>query len=215
MDERDLERLLSRYADELSDDELDAVLPAALQARLRIQVDRETGGGARLMRVGLWSLGVAACLALLAFLVIPRGPIKRFTIAPELARASSAAPSDYVIGLELNQPAYVRVVVVDTRGQWRLALFGAAERKIDRANIRISRDFRLDDPRGTTKVLFAMIITARGSPPTEQDLRQCMPELLAGQTPDRAAIARALQRIAHDLESRFHCAVAFQPVPAG
>jgi hypothetical protein len=218
MDERDLERLLNRYADQLSDEELDAAIPAELRARLRAHVAREARASSRLLRAGLWSLGVAACLVLIAFLLVPRGPIKRFTITPEAVRAPSAEPSYYVVGLELNRLAYVRVVVVDARGERRLAPLDAAGTefvKTKGANVRIDRVSRPDDPRGSAEVLFVLVTASPGSSPTARDLLQCIPEPVARPTEDRRAIARGLKRIAHDLEARFNCVVAFKPVSPG
>ena len=221
MDERDLERLLNRYADQLSDEELDAAIPPEMRERLDKHVDRRSRESSMILRVAVPSvLGLAACVAFILFVLIPREPaleIERFVLASERVRTPSVEQGELRLGLALNRSAYVRVIAFDTRHERQLVplddVGGEFVRQTEGMNVRFQRVQRPDDPRGPAEVLFVMVVVSPGTSPTVEELLQSIPERIAPQTEDVHDLARALEQTARELESRFDCVVRVRAVP--
>ncbi|MBU0639014.1 MAG: hypothetical protein KKB50_09130 [Planctomycetes bacterium] len=218
----DLECLLERYADGLSDAELQMVVPAELRERLRNHIGREVHETSAILRWAPWVLAPAACLALIAFLLTQWGPpltIERMVITPERVRAPSNQPGELLLSLELSSPAHIRVVVFDARHEGRLVPLDDAGqefvRRIELAyNLRFDGASRQTDAGGAAKVLFVMVVASPGPSPSTEELLQSIPERVAPRTEDRGEIAQALKQLARQLESRFNCTTRVTPVPA-
>jgi len=162
--------------------------------------------------------GLAACVALITFLLFPRAlTIDIFEISEE-ARRSSGQRGKPMIVLKLNRSAYVRAVAFDSRHGRRLVPLDDTRRvfvrKTKEINVRFDRAPLRDDPRGPAEVLFIMVIVSPGTGPTEQDLMQSIPDVVAPQTDGGDEFARELKQIAHELESDFNCVADVIAVPA-
>lgn len=221
MDDTELERLLNRYADQLTDEQLEDVVPPELRDRLRAYVRREGRRPRQLLRLGAWGLGVAACVAFIAVLLIPEGPalsVVRFEVSPAV-RAPSGEWGTFQIDLALSDPAYLRVVVFDARHEpWVIPFDEDATEFVRRVEATYHAECpRFPDPddrRGAAEALFVMVIASPGPVPTEKDVLSANYQLLgAPQEASRAALRPRLEGIARDLESRFDCVVRVKPVP--
>jgi hypothetical protein len=214
MNECDLIRLLDSYADELSDDELQATVPPELRERLRTHVNHEIIGDRRILRLALPSfMGIAACAAVIALMLVPREQaltIQRSVVTSERVRAAAADQGELQLGLELNRPGYVRLVAFDDRHEHRLVPLddaGELTRLVRRTTVRLDHAVGPHDPAET---LFVMVIASPHGSPTPSDLLRSIPERVPGQPTDLDGYARALERIKSDLESRFDCRVRIE-----
>lgn len=216
MDERELERLLNRYADQLSDEELEAAVPAELRERLRTHVEREIRGSRRIRRLAvLGPVGLAACVALIVFLLVPQGLIKEFELGRIRVRDQSPEPAGYRISLKLHRPAYARVVVFDAHGEPLLVPFDDAAREyVRRVEHAVSVEIDRVPRPGAAEALFVMVIASPGPSPTREELLRAMTEQPTLQTSDDEGMARELGELARKLESRFDSVARFKRVPA-
>jgi hypothetical protein len=217
MNERDLIRLLDSYADELSDDELQATVPPELRERLRAHVNREMIGDRRILRLALPSfMGIAACAAVIALMLMPREQaltIQRFVVTAERVRAAATNRGKLQLGLELNRPGYVRLVAFDDRHERRLVPLddaGELTRLVRRTTVRLDHAAGPHQPAQPAETLFVMVIASPHSSPAPSDLLRSIPERVPGQPADLDGYERALERIKSDLESRFDCRVRIE-----
>ncbi len=223
MDDTELERLLNRYADQLSDEKLEAATPPELQDRLRRHAERETRGSSRIVQFGVVGLlGLAACVALMVFLILPRQAalrIERFELsAAGVHRGPDAEAAKLEIDLRLSRPGYIRVIQIDARSEpWLIPFDSDAKEFVHR----VERDYQAEcptfpdpnDPRGPAEARFVMLVASSEPVPTKEDLLQAIPDPIAPPDTPSAQVSARLEQLTRHLEARFRCAVNVQPVP--
>ncbi len=170
----------------------------------------------RRRRLTPWRIGVVSVAAALALLLWPRAVlIERVGITPILSRGASAPI--FLVTVELNRPAHVRVVLIGERYEPVLM-------PLDLGQTEYIKEFEESvtlhygpfpdpsDPSGFTGATAVMIVASEGTHPTPVELATALPDRIAPEQLDHLGFRRALRQLAATIETAFDCDVASSEV---
>lgn len=219
MTEDRVERLLERYADQLSAGEWQTAVPAEVRERLRAYA-LEQGSRQRWV-VRLWpywaGAGAVAVAASLALFFVPLGaPIRidAMSIAPVVLRG---AEEQIDVALKLSRTGFIRIVVIDDRCERWVLPFDEKQstfvQRLDGAKtLHITSHPNPAHPDSKTRYILA--IASRGERPTAAELLQVIPDPVVSPDAGETALRKAIDQLRERLEKRFDCTVRFERLPA-
>ncbi len=162
-----------------------------------------------------WATGtaLAATAAIVAyFLLSPQLAIDRLTISTQVSRGASEQ-LEIVVGV--SRPAYVRLLLIDTRNErWLVPIAEEPtpyERHLDKV-VTLRGDVvpNPDDPRGVSRAVLAIVIASLGEAPSLEELLEAVPDPVANSLDD---LDRSISHVANELETKFGCVVRYVRIP--
>lgn len=217
MSEERIEKLLDRYADQLSPEELAAAIPAELRHRLREIAIREGSRKGRIMRFWPYWAGVAALAACVVFTTLPREDelsIESMTISPMTVRGGESLVD---VSLSLNRTGYTRVVVIDDRHEPWIMPFDSGGKifvlRLDQA-ASLTVDARPNPRHPDALAIFIMLVVTPDEHPTAEQLLHSIPDPIVPSGAADTEFHRAMNQLCGKLKAEFKCAVRFTPVPS-
>lgn len=187
-----------------------------LEASVNLRSPKHPSMAQRRSATQRWVKVGASVLAVAAVLVIM---VTRQDIAIEqmaVLRVPVRAPgADIEISLNLNRPAYLRVVLIDMRNERWIMPIGTRSEYV----AQVPEQYRMQVPSaaiGTgaaSRAAYVMIIASRRLTPTAEELLDAIPDPVAPSSVEPATVRQRLDDIAVDLEQTFDCAVRVEQIP--